>query len=186
MEDNRITDPDKILKKITATPSTAKLALGVAILSLIGFIFGISALFFDTILSIVLLITCSIFFIAFYLIYYFQKKNNLKKMSSVNLNEVKSELISSGREIGAEGTYFTKNYIMSHYYNGFIVIMKLGYFTNNDLALYLKNGKPEFTIFHQDILDEIVKRNSNVLVGNSKENKARYKELVNEYKNKAQ
>lgn len=193
MKTERIEDVDKIIKKVTTTPFTAKFAFCIFILSFIGFLVGLFSVMTDIKLAIVLLIICGILSITFFLIYFFQKKGLKKKLKEIDIEDVKKELNEKVTHDDWNTTYFTEHYMLSNYSTTFIIkytdilwVHDRDYvdaslnFVHHDIAIHLKNGKTEIVINHKDFIDEIVKHNNKVLVGKTKENKQKYKELLKE------
>ena len=189
MENYKMGDPERIIKKVTNTPIMAFFALIVSIVFFIMFAFGVYAFTFDSTLAIVLSIVGGIFAPCFFLIYFFQKRKVKNNIKDVDLNRVRREIMEGVYEFDSNKTYFTRSFIMSNYYYGFIVEYKdilwvydrVTYDPNtlttiHDLAIYDNKGKKYFTTYQDIYIDEILKHNKNVLVG--KENKAKYKEMI--------
>lgn len=191
MNGRSLEDVEKTIKKVTKTPFTAIFALVMSIVFLISTIVGLVLISGNFTLAIVLILSTLPLSIIFFLIFFFQKRRNKRVMEKVDYNEIRRELSEGYDLYDAYSTYFTKNYMISHYYRGFIVkytdilwVYSRHYFDpsksleQSDLAICLRDGSKEFLGDVKGLIDEIVKHNPNVMVGNTKENKNRYKELV--------
>ena len=90
-------------------------------------------------------------------------------------------------------TFFTKSYMLSNHYYGFIIdcndmiwVYKRTLYDPQtllpryDLVICPKDGKKYYTDYLDEYIDEIIKRNKTVLVGNNPDNKEKYKEIIKE------
>lgn len=196
MKKIKIEDPERIIKKITEPPTLAKMALGFSIVSLIIFIVGLFLLPNDKEMGIVLIISGLSISILTFLIYFFKKMNSKNRMKDVDFDKIRKELIEGVVEDKPYKTYFTKNYMLSNYYYSFVIEYKdivwtykrvvydfAGNIQSIDLAICLNNGKKLYAYYQEAYIDEIVKHNNKVLIGDTKENKEKYKEIIKEINN---
>ncbi len=188
MKEIKIDNPDKFLKKITNLPIMGYASLIVTLLGLGFLIFGIIDIINNS-AGIVFIIVGFIISIVFFLIFNYQKNKVKRFIKEIDLDKVKKELTQNVVGDSFKKTYFTKNYMLTNFYYGFIVDYKdilLIYervlidpntlLPRSDLAVCLKNGRKEFTEYKDSFVDEIIKHNNKVLVGKDKIDE--YKELV--------
>ena len=188
MGEYKMGDPDKILKKVTNSPTMAKMSFCVSLFFLLMCIYGVFASFHDK-YSIIFAIVGGVLFILFFIIYYYQSRRIKKNIKNVDLEKVRKDIMEGVIESDVCKTYFTRNYMLANFYYGFIVDYKdilwvykrttydpNTLLQNNDLVVCDKYGKKYYTIYNDDFLNIIVKNNKNVLVG--KEHKQEYKELL--------
>lgn len=188
MKEIKIDNPDKFLKKITNLPIMGYASLIVTLLGLGFLIFGIIDIINNS-AGIVFIIVGFIISIVFFLIFNYQKNKVKRFIKEIDLDKVKKELTQNVVGDSFKKTYFTKNYMLTNFYYGFIVDYKdilLIYervlidpntlLPRSDLAVCLKNGRKEFTEYKDLFVDEIIKHNNKVLVGKDKIDE--YKVLV--------
>ena len=185
-------DPDKILKKVTNVPAMALVLLIVSFLFLAMCIYGIVIVSRDK-ASVIFIIFGGILFLTFFILYFFQKRKIKKNIKDIDLERVKRDIMEGVISYDVNKTYFTRNFILSNFYYGFIIeykdilwVYKRTLYDPNtllprhDLVICHKNGKKYYTEYSDDFIEKISKNNKNVLVGNDPLNKEKYKELLKE------
>lgn len=191
MKELKIDDPDKIIKKITNIPIMGYFSLIISIICFGLFIFGIIEMINNDRAAILFVIVGLSLFLLFFFIFYYHKTRIKKKIKNIDLEKVRKEIMEEVVGDPIHKTYFTKNYMLSNFFYGFIVDYKdilwvrervlinpYSPAPQTDLVIHLKNGKKEFTEYIESYIDEIVKHNKNVLVGDTLENKNKYKEML--------
>lgn len=192
---NTLINPDEILANLKKLPKTAMICLvfgGIMLALALG---GLVVAINGEDLGWIFVIVGGIFALMFFVIILAKKIKSSRKLKSVDLKDVRSELLIGCNSYNKAKTYFTDSYMLSNYYYSFVVkysdiawIYKFekraqnGMKVGNDLVIRLKNGKKEYTTYDDNFCEEIEKRNKDVFEGYSIENNKRYKELVKEYK----
>lgn len=195
MNEQKITEANKIIKKITNTPIMARFALLVSIFFLGICIYGLITIKGDS-AAIVFIVLGGLLSLTCFLIYFFQKRRVKSNIKGIDLENVRKEIMEDVSSNDKYKTYFTKSYMLSNFYYGFIVEYKniLWIYERDlidpttliphvDLVICTNKGKKYHIEYIDSFKDEIVKHNKNVLVGNNKENKEKYKEIIKEINN---
>lgn len=194
MGEHKMEDPDKILKKVTNTPFMGVIALIVSIVFLLMCLYGIITI--NESGAFIFVIVGGLLFIIFLSIYLFQKGRIKKNIKNIDLDKVRKEIMEGVVSFDFCKTYFTKSYVLSNFYYGFIIdykdilwVYKRTLYDPNtllpryDLVICPKNGKKYYTEYYDAFIEEIVKHNKSILVGNDRENKSKYKELIKNINN---
>ena len=195
MNEQKITEANKIIKKITNTPIMARFALLVSIFFLGICIYGLITIKGDS-AAIVFIGLGGLLSLTCFLIFFFQKRRVKSNIKGIDLDKVRKEIMEDVSSNDKYKTYFTKSYMLSNFYYGFIVEYKniLWIYERDlidpttliphvDLVICTNKGKKYHIEYIDSFKDEIVKHNKNVLVGNNKENKEKYKEIIKEINN---
>ena len=187
LEKNNI---EKILKKVTSVPIMGYISLIVSILGIGLLIFGIIDIHNNY--ASIFYIIFGIIFSFFFFIYLFQRHKVKSNIKNIDIEKVKYEMIEGTINDSLYKTYFTKNYIISYFYCGFIVDFKdilwiykkkladLDYdpVKGYDLVICDKYGRKHSVPYSDLLFNTIVERNKKVLIG--LEHRNEYNKMIKE------
>lgn len=190
MNEQKLKEANNIIKKVTKTPIMAKFTLFTSLFFLLLCLYGVVRISSDN-AAIVFIIAGSLLSLTCFLIYFIQKRKIKSNIKGIDLEKVKREIMSGVISNDKYKTYFTESYMLSNFYYGFIVEYKdiiwiydrdlidpTTLITTVDLVICTINGKKYHIVYLDSFVDEIIKHNKNVLVGNDKETKDKYKEIL--------